>query len=98
MGYLDKHFDAVLAVLNLPVGHRRRFRTANHQERVNQALKRLGRTVRIWPNPDSRNRVYLAPCSWSSTNVGRHHLAEVGDPMNNAPQEVHFGRAPASLR
>lgn len=57
---LDEHFDSVLAVLNLPAGHRKRLRTTNHVERVNQELKRKGRTVRIWPNPASRDRVYGA--------------------------------------
>jgi transposase-like protein len=58
--YLEEHFDSVLAVLNLPAGHRKRLRTTNHVERVNQELKRRGRTVRIWPNPASRDRVYGA--------------------------------------
>lgn len=58
--YVEEHLDSVLAVLNVPVGHRKRLRTTNHVERVNQELKRRGRTVRIWPNPASRNRVYGA--------------------------------------
>jgi transposase-like protein len=58
--YLEEHFDAVLAVLNVPPSHRKRLRTTNHVERVNQELKRRGRTVRIWPNPASRDRLYGA--------------------------------------
>ena len=60
VAYLEDHFDSVLAVLNLPAGHRKRLRTTNHVERVNQELKRRGRTVRIWPNPASRDRLYGA--------------------------------------
>lgn len=60
LAYVEEHLDAVLAVLNLPEGHRKRLRTTNHVERVNQELKRRGRTVRIWPNPASRDRVYGA--------------------------------------
>jgi transposase-like protein len=60
LGYLEDHFDSVLAVLNVPAGHRKRLRTTNHVERVNQELKRRGRTVRIWPNPASRDRLYGA--------------------------------------
>lgn len=58
--YLESHFESVLAVLNVPEGHRKRLRTTNHVERVNQELKRRGRTVRIWPNPASRDRLYGA--------------------------------------
>ena len=60
VAYLEDHFDSVLAVLNVPAGHRKRLRTTNHVERVNQELKRRGRTVRIWPNPASRDRLYGA--------------------------------------
>ncbi len=44
---LEAHFESVLAVLNVPEGHRKRLRTTNHVERVNQELKRRGRTIRI---------------------------------------------------
>jgi transposase-like protein len=60
LAYLEDHVEAVLAVLNVPPGHRKRLRTTNHVERVNQELKRRGRTVRIWPNPASRDRLYGA--------------------------------------
>lgn len=60
VAYLEEHLDSVLAVLNLPAGHRKRLRTTNHQERVNQELKRRGRTVRIFPNPASGDRLYGA--------------------------------------
>jgi len=58
--YLKDHFDSVLAVLNVPPEHRKHLRTTNHVERVNQELKRRGRTVRIWPNPASRDHLYEA--------------------------------------
>jgi transposase-like protein len=60
LAYLEDHVEAVLAVLNVPPGHRKRLRTTNHVERVNQELKRRGRTVRIWPNPARRDRRYGA--------------------------------------
>ncbi|WP_286354184.1 hypothetical protein [Geothrix oryzae] len=44
---LEEHFDSVLAVLNIRVGHQKRLQTAKHGERVNQELKHRGRTVRI---------------------------------------------------
>ena len=54
---LEDHFDSVLAVLNAPAGHRKRLRTTNHVERVKPELKRRGRTIRIWPNPPSRDHL-----------------------------------------
>jgi transposase-like protein len=75
--YLEGHFDAVLAVLNVPAGHRKRLRTTNHVERVNQELKHRGRTVRIWPNPASRDRLYGALLmEQHERTLDRHHLAE----------------------
>jgi|GEM_PF-2567322 len=59
--YLEDHFDSVLAVLNVLGGHRKRLRTTNHVEWVNQVLKRRGCTVRIWPNPTSRDYLYGEP-------------------------------------
>lgn len=60
LAYVEAHREAILAVLNVPANHRRRLRTTNHVERVNQELKRRGKVVRIWPNPASRDRVYGA--------------------------------------
>lgn len=58
--YVEEHLEGLLAVLALPVGHHRRLRTTNAVERVNQELKRKGRLVRIWPNAESRARIYGA--------------------------------------
>ena len=58
--YVEAHREAILAVLNIPPGHRKRLRTTNHVERMNQELKRRGRTIRIWPNGAARDRVYGA--------------------------------------
>ena len=35
----EELFDPVLAVLNVPAGHRKRLRMTNHVERVNQESK-----------------------------------------------------------
>jgi transposase-like protein len=48
--YLEDGFDAATAVLVLPSGYRRRLRTTNSQERLNQELRRRERVVRIFPN------------------------------------------------
>jgi len=60
LAYVEAHREAVLAVLNIPLSHRKRLRTTNHVERMNQELKRRGKTVRIWPNPAARDRMYGA--------------------------------------
>lgn len=58
--YVEAHRESILAVLNVPANHRKRLRTTNHVERVNQELKRRGKVIRIWPNAASRERVYGA--------------------------------------
>lgn len=57
---VEEHLDSLLAVLALPEGHRKRLRTTNMVERFNQELKRKSRLVRVWPNAESRERVYGA--------------------------------------
>jgi putative transposase len=42
-----------LTAFDFPEAHRRRIRTSNMLERVNQEIKRRTRVVRIFPNPDS---------------------------------------------
>ena len=42
--------EETLSCFNFPPGHRRRLRTTNGNERVNQELKRRSRVVRIFPN------------------------------------------------
>ena len=42
--------EEILAVYDLPEGHRKRIRSTNMLERYNQELKRRTRVVRIFPN------------------------------------------------
>jgi putative transposase len=49
-----------LTVFDFPETHRRRFRTSNMLERVNQEIKRRTRVVRIFPNPSSCLRLVSA--------------------------------------
>jgi putative transposase len=58
--YVEDHLDSLLAIQVLPEGHHKRLRTTNVVERFNQELKRKGRLVRIWPNAESRARIYGA--------------------------------------
>lgn len=50
---LDRGFDDVMAILSLPLACRKRLRTSNSIERVNQELRRRDRVIRIFPNERS---------------------------------------------
>lgn len=53
MKTLEEGFDDATAVLNLPPKYRRRLRTTNTLERLNQELRRRERVIRIFPNQES---------------------------------------------
>jgi len=50
---VDQGFDDVTAVLSLPVKYRRRLRTTNSVERLNEEVRRRERVIRIFPNRES---------------------------------------------
>ena len=54
---LDNGFDDITAVFQLPEVCRRRLRTSNSLERVNQELRRRERVIRIFPNEASIERL-----------------------------------------
>jgi len=47
---LDQHGEEILAVYQLPEAHRKRMRSTNLLERVNQEIKGRTRVIRIFPN------------------------------------------------
>lgn len=47
---LDDHGEEILAVYQLPERHRKRMRSTNMLERLNQEIKRRTRVIRIFPN------------------------------------------------
>ncbi|MDQ2832888.1 MAG: transposase, partial [Acidobacteriota bacterium] len=47
---LDAHGEEILATYQLPEAHRKRMRSTNMLERVNQEIKRRTRVIRIFPN------------------------------------------------
>jgi len=47
---LEEHIEECLSCLAFPESHRRRIRTTNGLERLNQEIKRRTRVVRIFPN------------------------------------------------
>jgi transposase-like protein len=71
---LEAGFEDAVAVLALPVRYRRRLRTTNSVERVNEELRRRERVIRIFPNRESGLRLLSALLmeldeSWSTGKV-----------------------------
>ena len=50
---LESGFDDVMAVMSLPLKYRRRLRTSNSIERLNEEIRRRERVIRIFPNVES---------------------------------------------
>lgn len=73
---LDEEAEDVLACFNFPAEHRKRIRTTNSLERLNQELKRRTRVVRIFPDRDSCLRLASALCVEHSEEwlTGRRYL------------------------
>lgn len=53
MKLLDEAFADITAVLSLPFKYRKRLRTSNGIERLNQEIRRRERVIRIFPNEAS---------------------------------------------
>jgi transposase-like protein len=58
--HLEEHIEECLTCLAFPESHRRRIRTTNSLERLNQEIKRRTRVVRIFPNRESCLRLVRA--------------------------------------
>lgn len=54
---LEQGFEDATAVLALPARYRRRLRTTNSVERLNQEIRRRERVIRIFPNVESVTRL-----------------------------------------
>ncbi|MBK5244958.1 MAG: transposase, partial [Eubacteriaceae bacterium] len=57
METLESGFDDVMAVMELPEKYRKRLRTSNSIERLNEEIRRRERVIRIFPNEDSAIRL-----------------------------------------
>lgn len=53
---LEEGFDDAVTVMVLPGRYRKRLRTINCLERLNEEICRLERVIRIFPNEESRER------------------------------------------
>ena len=58
--HIEEHIEECLACLAFPESHRRRIRTTNGLERLNQEIKRRTRVVRIFPNREACLRLVTA--------------------------------------
>ena len=54
---LDEAFDDAMSVMALPVRSRKRLRSTNMQERLNQEVRRRERVIRIFPNDEAAFRL-----------------------------------------
>ena len=59
MKTLDDAFDDVMAIMCLPEKYRKRLRTTNSIERLNQEIRRRERVIRIFPNRKSVIRLIV---------------------------------------
>jgi putative transposase len=74
--HLEEHIEECLACLAFPESHRRRIRTTNGLERLNQEIKRRTRVVRIFPNREACLRLVTALAVEQSEEwlTGRRYL------------------------
>jgi transposase-like protein len=74
--HLEEHIEECLTCLAFPESHRRRIRTTNGLERLNQEIKRRSRVVRIFPNRESCLRLVSALAVEQSEEwvTGRRYL------------------------
>ncbi len=64
--HVDEHIEECLSVFGFPPEHRRRIRTTNGLERLNQEIKRRSAVVRVWPNREACLRLVTALCAEQS--------------------------------
>jgi transposase-like protein len=86
--HLEEHIEECLSCLAFPESHRRRIRTTNGLERLNQEIKRRSRVVRIFPNERSCLRLVSALAVEQSEEwiTGRRYL-DMGELEGHCPEE-----------
>lgn len=97
MDTLEAGFDDAMAVLPLPPPYRKRLRTTNSVERLNEEVRRRERVIRIFPNVPSVERLLGAVLqehdeAWTS---GKRYLELSGYwQWRQAQDTVHTGKGP----
>ena len=86
--HIEEHIEECLSCLAFPESHRRRIRTTNGLERLNQEIKRRTRVVRIFPNEKSCLRLVTALAVEQSEEwiTGRRYL-DMGEFEGHCPEE-----------
>lgn len=77
--WLEENIEETLAVLELPEGIRKKMKSTNMLERLNQELKRRSRVVRIFPNERSYLRLLTALCQEISEGWGDRRYLVIED-------------------
>ena len=74
--HIEEHVEECLSCLSFPESHRKRIRTTNGLERLNQEIKRRTRVVRIFPNREACLRLVSALAVEQSEEwlTGRRYL------------------------
>jgi len=73
--WFEENYEETLGVYELPPNHRKRMKSTNMLERLNQELKRRSRVVRIFPNEASCLRLMTALCQeYSEEWMNRRYL------------------------
>jgi transposase-like protein len=88
--HMEEHLEECLTSLAFPESHRRRIRTTNSLERLNQEIKRRTRVVRIFPNREACLRLVSALAIEQSEEwlTGRRYLdmRELDEHRREKPQ------------
>ena len=74
--WMDEEIESCFTVYTLPAAHRKRMRSTNMIERLNQELLRRSRVIRIFPNESSCLRLFGSMCMEQSEQwkTGRMYL------------------------
>jgi len=95
----EEGWETLTVYKTCPKEHRRKLRTSNIVERVNQEFKRRGRVVRIFPNPQSCLRLYGAIAKeWDEDWISGRRYMEM-EPLwkwekEKAPEEEELAPLP----
>jgi len=85
---LDEAFDDITVVFSLPLKYRKKMRTSNGIERLNEEIRRRDRAIRIYPSDDSVMRIIGTVLieqseAWSTDRL-YIDMAEYLEHINNA--------------
>ena len=81
--WITENIEESLAVLDMPIEHRKKMKSTNMLERLNQEIKRRSKVVRIYPNEESCLRLLTAICQDTSEEwAGTTYISMKGGAAN----------------